>query len=147
VLGTTVAANGVLLYEANKGDSMGIESDYYRKAVAWDSTLAQALTNQRLGWQVEGTFDPPRQGRSMLHITAADRNGAPIVGAEARVEGFAIAHAHSEIEAAMTGTGPGRFELEVPVARVELHEFRLQLSRGSERFTATLRCTSGEACR
>ena len=51
VLGGTVAANAFILVEANRGN-VAIEPDYYRKAVAWDSTLAQAGRNAQLAWRI-----------------------------------------------------------------------------------------------
>ena len=41
VLATTVAANLWVMRLANEDHSFAIEPDYYRKAIMWDSTLAQ----------------------------------------------------------------------------------------------------------
>ena len=52
VLATTVAANVWVATIASDDPSFAIEPDYYAKAIAWDSTLAQARTNATLGWRL-----------------------------------------------------------------------------------------------
>ena len=42
ILATTVAANIWVMMIANDDPSFAIEPDYYRKALAWDTTLAQS---------------------------------------------------------------------------------------------------------
>ena len=52
VLLATVAANIALYYVAGNDPSFVIEPNYYAKAIAWDSTMAQSALNQRLGWHL-----------------------------------------------------------------------------------------------
>jgi nitrogen fixation protein FixH len=139
VLGVTVLANGVLLYEATRGDATAYESDYYRKAVLWDSTVAQAGRNAALGWRLSGSFDP--SGR--ISVRLVDRAGAPVDRATVSLEGFAIAHGTGDFRATMAEGTDHRYDSTVPLAHGGLHEVRFTAVRGAERFTATLRGTPG----
>lgn len=139
VLGVTVAANGVLLYEANRGDATALETDYYRKAIQWDSTAAQATRNVALGWRLTGSLGPT--GR--IAVRLVDRDGAPIDGAVVSLEGFAIAHGTGDFRATMTEAADHEYAGAVALAHGGLHEVRFIVTRGGERFTATLRGTPG----
>ena len=52
VLALTVAGNLWVMRIANADPSFSVEPDYYRKAVDWDSTMAQRARNEALGWQL-----------------------------------------------------------------------------------------------
>lgn len=139
VLGLTVIANGFLLYEATRPGTEAVEPDYYRKAVNWDSAMAQARENVALGWRVEGRLEPG--GRLTLSLT--DAVGAPLAGAQVAVEGFALAQA-SRVYHAILGIDPaGRYQGAVPSPRRGLHEVRVTVVRGRDRFTAVLRGVPG----
>ena len=53
ILGATIAVNLWVMKIANSDPSFAIEPDYYRKAVHYDSTMAQQRLNASLGWGVE----------------------------------------------------------------------------------------------
>lgn len=138
LLGMTVAANGFMLYAANRGQS-ALEPDYYRKAVLWDSTMAQARLNQTLGWRLSATLAPG--GELVAWLT--DAAGAPMDGARVSVSGFAVAFEQGAFEASLAASGPGEYAAAVSLARPGLHELRFQVERGPDRFTTTLRGTPG----
>jgi len=139
VLGVTVVANGFILYEANHGPT-AIEGDYYRKAVDWDSTLAQEERNSELGWTITASLD--RTGRLVAHL--ANQAGRPIEGARMTVEGFAIAYE----DGFTTSLGPepgAQYGGQIPLTHGGLHELRFLVHRGRDRFTAVLRGAPGAA--
>ncbi len=136
-LTVTAGANGYLLYRATE-TAAPLESDYYRKAVAWDSTMAQARSNELLGWRVTASVAP--DGRVVARIV--DRAGHPILGATVHVEGFPIAHADGGITAVLLPTGLG-YEGLVPLRYGSLHELRFEVAAGGERFTSMLRGSPG----
>lgn len=139
VLGLTVVANGFLLYEANKGDGAAIEQDYYRKAVQWDSTAAQARRNVALGWHLVGSLD--RQGR--VSVQLLDPAWRPLDGARISLNGFAVAHTSGEFSTTLTPGPSHRYEASVRLGHPGLHEIRFNALRGADRFTATLRGEPG----
>lgn len=137
VLAVTVGANGYLLYRANQG-AAPMERDYYLKAVAWDSTMAQAKRNAGLGWRVVATLQPG--GRLTARVT--DRAGEPIHGATVRVAGFAIAYADGDLSGTLAPAGD-QYEGMVTVRHQGMHELRFTIERATERYTATLRGLPG----
>jgi hypothetical protein len=138
VLAVTVGANGYLLYRAGQSDAP-MEHDYYLKAVAWDSTMAQAKRNSGLGWRVAATLQP--DGRLTARIT--DQAGEAIHGAAVRVEGFAIARADGDVAATLAPEAD-QYQGTVTVRHPGLHELRFSVERATERFTATLRGVPGQ---
>jgi nitrogen fixation protein FixH len=147
VLAVTVGANAVLFWVANRGEGPSVERDYYRRAVACDSTLAERARSRALGWRVAAALSPPAAGQGTLDLTVTDADGAPVSGARVRVEGVAIAHARLRLDAPLSEVGAGRYAVRLAVERTEWHEFRLTVERDPARFAARLRCLPGEACR
>jgi hypothetical protein len=77
VLAVTVAANVVLLVQAGDPDAAGIEPDYYRRAVAWDSTLAQERRNISLGWQLAAELGVATPAGTPLIVRLTGPDGVP----------------------------------------------------------------------
>ncbi|MBM4187760.1 MAG: hypothetical protein FJ206_10680 [Gemmatimonadetes bacterium] len=137
VLGLTVGANGYLLIRAND-DPMPLERDYYRKAVAWDSTMAQARRNLSLGWRLSAALS----AEGNLEAILADGQGNPITDAIVTVDAFPIAFEDGEASGVLATRSPG-YATSLTLRRPGLHEFRFAVTRGEERFTATLRGAAG----
>jgi nitrogen fixation protein FixH len=139
VLGLTVIANVWLLSAANDDQHLAFEPDYYRKAVAWDSTVAQAERSRTLGWVA--TLALGTDG----HLTAqlADSTGQPVDSAAMAVEVIPIAHANRAVSVALSPSGAGRSEAGISLVYPGLHELRLTAVRGGDRFTTTVRGTPG----
>ena len=139
VLAVTVAANGVMMLVVNGREAAVVEPDYYRKALAWDSTLAQRARDQALGWRLDARLAPlAADGRARLEVRLAGRDGAPIV--DARVGVVAVHNREARAPRAATlAPVAGGYAAELPLARAGLWELRFDVRRGGERFTATLR--------
>jgi hypothetical protein len=146
VLFLTVAGNAFVYYEANRGDALAIEPDYYRKAVAWDSAQALEARSRALGWRVDAALSAPDAGRATFIALLADRDGVPLAGARVRVEVFAVARGGRREDTTLAETAPGRYALTLPVARAEWHEVRVVADRGADRFARRLRCLPGSPC-
>lgn len=147
VLGLTVGANAVIYWVANRGEGPSVESDYYRRAVQWDSTLAEEARSRALGWRIAASLSPPSGGFGRLDFTVADAQGAPVAGARVHVEGFAIAHAHLALDAPLDEVSAGHYAVRLAVPHTEWHEFRFIVARDTARFSARVRCLPGEGCR
>jgi hypothetical protein len=140
VLAVTVGANVWILYEANHDpNASALESDYYRKAVAWDSTMAQADRDSALGWRLDatpGTLDP---AGTVVAVTLADRGGVPLAGARiALVAIHNLEAAHELFATGVTG-GDGRVVVRLPMHHAGLWELRFDVRHGADRFTSILR--------
>lgn len=140
VLATTMAGNFWVMRLAGADASFAVEPDYYRKAVTWDSTMAQAARNAELGWQLEAGLAPPgANGQAELSVSLRAADGAPIPNATIRVEASHNARANEVIAAALQPAADGGYAVEIPAVRAGVWELRFEVTRGMDRFTATLR--------
>lgn len=133
-----MAANGILLIKATSDPSFAVEPDYYRKALDWNRTQAQARLNEDLGWEAEVAVEPlpslPGQARVRTRIT--DRNELPVDGATVTLEAFHNARSSDRIDAFLDPMGDGAYAAELPMRKDGIWEFRLRAVRGHEVFTA-----------
>jgi nitrogen fixation protein FixH len=124
---------------ANRDASFAVEPDYYRKAVEWDRTMAQAARNAELGWTVSARLEPGAGDRARLVTLVRDRAGAPLTGAAVVVEAFPSARAREIASVALEPTGDAGVHAGLlPSSRPGLWELRLRVTRGAEVFTRTL---------
>jgi len=138
VLVMTVAANALLLWAANDEQSLAFEPDYYRKALAWDSTAAAAARSATLGWHVAGTIDPGDGRTGVLRLLLTDAGGSPVSGARVTVTATPIAHA-SRITSLVLGEQAGAYQADLPLVYLGLYEIRIEAVRDGNRFLASLR--------
>lgn len=135
-----IGANGLLLLKATTDPSFAVEPDYYRKALDWGQTQAQARLNSELGWRAEVAVEPettvPGQARVRTRFT--DRDGMPVDGAGITLEAFHNARSAERIEAALVPQGDGAYAADLPMRKDGVWEFRLRAVRGSDIFTAVL---------
>jgi hypothetical protein len=145
VLVLAAAGNGVAIWLAYRDGAPAVEPDYYRRALAWDSSVAAAARGRALGWRLAVTLAAPAP-RSALEVAVRDSAGAAVAGAVVRAEGFAVARAAVVIDTVLAEAGPGRYLGALSVARAEWHEFRFTVGRGEDRFVARVRCLPGREC-
>jgi hypothetical protein len=146
VLALTIAGNVFVYHLATRRDALAIEPDYYRKAVAWDSTQAVSARSRALGWRLSAALGAPVTGRAPFAAALADSTGAPVAGARVRVEVFAVARAEERLDTALAEAAPGRYGLRLPVAGAEWHEVRVTADRAGDHFVLRLRCLPGGPC-
>jgi nitrogen fixation protein FixH len=139
VLAVTVGANVVLFLAARDPNAYVVEPDYYRKAVAWDSIMAQARASAALGWQVDAALRDWTPTGTRVLVLLADSTGAPVTGAGVGVELINNLSPERPVRARLRETGAGRYEASAALARPGLWELRLLAQRGAESFRADLR--------
>jgi nitrogen fixation protein FixH len=140
VLATTVAANIWVMVIAGGDPSFAIEPDYYRKALAWDTTLAQAERNAALGWRLTPTLGPiDTDGHVLVTARLTDSTGAEISGAVVRVSALPIARASDVREVTLLPDGSGDYAARLEARRAGQWELRFDATVGRERFTRTAR--------
>ena len=140
VLAATVAANIWVATIASDDPSFAIEQDYYRKAITWDSTLAQATRNTQLGWRLTpalGTISP--NGRLRVSATLTDSTGAPISAATVRVSALQVARANQVHEATLAAVGAGEYDAQIDARLPGQWELRFDVRAGSAHFTDVAR--------
>lgn len=140
ILGLTVAANIWLIRVANGDPSFAVEENYYQRGVHWDDEMSQRERNRELGWKIDATLQPIVSGRGAeLRIAIRDSSVSPIEGASVVVKALHIARASKAVEVTLLPDGSGGYEALVPIERAGLWELRIDVHRGSDRYTATER--------
>jgi nitrogen fixation protein FixH len=138
ILMLTVGANLVVYRVANNDPSFAIEPDYYRRAVAWDSTASERRVSAALGWSAP--IELVRTGNALTIRTApSDANSSPLIGAAISAQLFPIARSQHVDLVALTESTPGRYSATVPQTRAGLWEVRLSVTRGADRWASVER--------
>ncbi len=139
-LAFTVAVNVVMIVAASS-DANGsvVEPDYYRKAVAWDETMARAAESARLGWRTLAALQRAPGDSARLVVRVTGRDALPVRGARFTAELIHNADAARPVRAVLEESAAGRYEATVPVRRAGLWEVRLEARRDTERFVTSLR--------
>ena len=130
----------VLARIASSDPHAAIEPDYYKKAVAWDSTMAQERRNAALAWRVTPSL--PALGvaaTSELLLRVVDGAGLAITGATVHVEAMPVSHADAGVVATLGEHESGAYGAGVAIRQAGLWELRVSVVRGAEKFTTNLR--------
>lgn len=138
ILLLTVGANIAVYRVANNDPSFAIEPDYYRKAVAWDSTASERRVSAALGWSAPMTMVRTGNGVA-LRTTLRDADGTPLTGATITAHLFPIARSQRIDSVAMLESAAGRYDAVLPEARAGLWEVRLTVTHGTQRWAAVER--------
>jgi nitrogen fixation protein FixH len=142
LLGAHLCVVVVTAIYAGSDRSFAVESDYYQKALKWDSTQRQNTHNRDLGWTVRvGTEGAPE--RRGVTVRLADRDGTPVRGASVRVGAFHNARANDRLEAVLEETAPGTYGGTMDLARPGRWQFRISALRGTDTFTAAVEQSVG----
>lgn len=126
------ALSVAVLIRASSGETAHrVLPDYYNRAAAWDTTMAEAQASVDLGWRAEVHV----RGRE-LTLLVFDRAGAPVT--DAAVELTAVPR--GRVDATMTVIGvavaPGVYRVALGGHRAGLHDVNLRVVRGQDRFVA-----------
>lgn len=137
-LAINVIANVFVIRAANQPGTEVVERDYYRKAVAWDSTLAQREQSAALGWTLDAALARLAPGRALVSVTLAGPDGAPLPGAEVDVEAIHNLDAGHPVRGRLAATGGG-YGAELPMVPSGLWELRFEVRHEGRTFTTTMR--------
>lgn len=140
VLGGNLVLGVTLMRVAAADEHFAVEPDYYRRAVGWDTTQAQARASRALGWQVHPALGAVTGAPIPLTLVLTDAAGRPLAGATLEVEGRAVAHATELVGGALAATAtPGAYAAVLPIMRAGLWEFRVRARRGADRLVTDVR--------
>jgi nitrogen fixation protein FixH len=129
-----VGTQGALYVYATRDPSHAVESDYYRKAVAYDARAEEERRSAALGWTVEVAALRPR-----IVVGVRDASGRPLDGATVRVEAFQNARASETSAGACEARGGGRYEAPFGASAAGLWILRIDAARGADRFACERR--------
>jgi nitrogen fixation protein FixH len=138
VLVASAAINLIVVAVATRDPSFAVEPDYYRKALAWNATMAQEERNARLGWRADVALDPAPPGGAATQIVLelTDGNAKPVENARISIDALHNARAADVVTVSLDPRGGGRYIGTLPRTRPGLWELRVTAEHGSERFTA-----------
>lgn len=146
ILAATVAANIVVLRIANDDPSFAVEPDYYRKAVHFDSTMAQERQNLSLGWGFDAAFDSiGTSGQTRVAVRLRDASQSPLPGARVALMARFNARANDTLTAIMREEAPGTYVTTLPITHAGQWEVRVDATHGSQRFSTSARVTAVHA--
>jgi nitrogen fixation protein FixH len=143
VLAVTVGANVLLLWQASGPDAAVIEPNYYARAVAWDSTLAERAHDEALGWHLEATLGAPGQAGIPIAVWLTDANHAAIAHAVIALEAIHNADPARRVHLTLHGDSL-RYAGVLPSRHAGRWELRFEVHARGERFTAVLHRDTGE---
>ena len=139
VLALTVGANVAVFRAAHDRNAAAVEPDYYRKAVRWDSTMAEERRSAALGWHADAGLGAVTRGGTPLTVRLAGPDGAPLDGATVEVTAIHNLDALHHVNARLEALGGGVYGARLPLRHAGLWELRIEAARGSDRFRVTLR--------
>ena len=146
ILAASMAANILMMRIANDDPSFAVEPDYYRKAVLYDSTLAQTHRNLDLGWGVQAFADSIARGRpTRLRVVLRDERAQPLLGAVVDATVLFNARANDLVTATLTDDGAGVYSATFPINTPGEWEVRVNVTRDTSHFTSSTRLTAVRA--
>ena len=139
VLALTVGANIWVMIVARDPHAAAIEPDYYNKAVAWDSTLAEQHRSERLGWTADADILDASPTGATVRVVLRDRARQPIVGARVSIEAIHNLQADERITATLGEAGKGEYSARMPLCRPGQWELRIDATQGRDRWVTSVR--------
>ena len=146
ILAASMAANILMMRIANDDPSFAVEPDYYRKAVLYDSTLAQTHRNLDLGWGVQAFADSIARGRpTRLRVVLRNERAQPLLGAVVHATVLFNARANDLATATLDDEGAGVYSAAFPINTPGEWEVRVNVTRDTSHFTSSTRLTAVRA--
>lgn len=143
ILCSTIAANLFVMRLANDDPAFAVEPDYYRKAVLYDSTMAQERRNLALGWRTVAHLDPiGSKAETGIRIVLHDSVGQPLTGARVALMARFNARANDTLTAVLTEQVAGTYAARLPIRTPGEWEIRIDAIRDHARFSVTRRITA-----
>lgn len=139
LLVATVAGQGVMLYAAASDDTMSIEPDYYKKAVAWDSTASLDSMSALLQWKSDVKIAGAGATGGELILILTDAAGDGVTGARVKVTAIHNLDGKRHIEATLDERADGRYGAQMPLDHAGMWEVRVQAERGADHYRFTTR--------
>lgn len=140
VLVVFVSANLWMMRLAGDDPAFAIEPDYYRKAVAYDTTMAERRRSAALGWSASTSIAAgAARGESILTVSLADSTRQPIDDAAVTVTARFNARANDVQSATLHRSAAGRYDAPLAVTHAGEWEVRIDAVRGAEHFVTSTR--------
>ncbi len=130
ILGTTVIGNLIVMRIANDDPSFAIESNYYQKAVAFDSTMSAERNSAKLGWVA--TTSVARDSIAslvQLKVSIANASMQPVTGLAVDAQARFNARANDILSVTLREVSPGVYVAPLRVTYAGVWEVRVNARR------------------
>jgi nitrogen fixation protein FixH len=138
LLAVFVVANLFVMYLANDDPAFAIEPDYYRKAVAFDSSMATARRSATLGWSASTAIERA-DTRTSVTVMLADADRQPVAGASVTIDARFNARANEVLDVVLRERSPGQYSAPLDVRHAGQWEVRVDAVRGPDHFVTSTR--------
>ena len=135
----TVAGQAVMFYAAASDDTMSIEPDYYKKAVAWDSTASLDSISALLHWNAGVTISGAGASGGEIVVILTDAAGDGVTDAHVKVTAIHNLDGKRHIEAVLDERADGRYAAHLPLDHAGMWEVRVRADRGADHYRTTSR--------
>lgn len=133
-----VGGNLFMMHVAGSDPAFAVEPDYYRKAVAFDSTMEVERRSLALGWHARARIETAGAGHTVI-VSLSDANAQPVTGAAVVVQARFNARANDIVTDTLTETSAGEYSAPLQAGHAGEWEIRTDVRRGAERFIASVR--------
>ncbi len=138
LLATFVGSNLFLMHVAGSDPSFAIEPDYYKKAIAFDSTMAEERRSNTLGWHAEARIDAMHATHTVI-VALTDAQQKPLTGAVVVVHARFNARANDVVADTLTETPAGVYSAPLVASHAGEWEVQIDARRGSAHFMTSVR--------
>ncbi|MEX0747600.1 MAG: FixH family protein [Rhodothermales bacterium] len=129
-----------ILFAANSDGGVQVVEDYYRQAVAWDSTAAVRARADALGWRADLNVYVSGEPLQTIEFTVVDSTGSAVLGLRGTVRLSRPQHAKPVAEIPFYAAGePGTYRVKAPLAASGLWDFGIEARNDSADFVVTIR--------
>lgn len=118
--------------QASTGGTDVTDSDYYSKGLKYNSTLVEKRAASVIGWRLDARLDAGR-----LVLSLADKDGAPVVDANGRIEFPEPGSNRSEVYP-LEENQPGTYQLLLPKGLGREQLVRVDFERNGARINRQL---------
>jgi nitrogen fixation protein FixH len=140
ILGVGIVGAFSILFAAASDGGAQVVDDYYRRAVAWDSTAAENARAAALGWRVDFRVLQPTGENSLrpVRFTVVDSTGSPVESLAGTVRLFRPQHAAPVAELPFHAEA-GSYGFQAPLTSAGLWDFEISGRRDSTEYRVIIR--------
>jgi len=135
------AFNLFMVSMALNDPSFAVETNYYKKALRWDQTMAEKRKSEQLGWTIKAKAKPQIANRkAMIQVEAQifDRKGKIVKGAHVSLEAFHNGRSKRRFHKDLGRTNDVH-KVTINSYRSGLWVFHYTVLRGKQRFMQVIR--------
>lgn len=119
-----------------------VTEDYYEKGQDYEKTINSRLAaREALGWDLNLEMDhkPVLNRPALFRVTAADKVGLPLRGAEVKVHAYRPSDAGADFEAVLEEGMRGQYAGEVTFPLKGIWDLQVSISHGDDRYEVSRR--------